>query len=124
MKPINVEITMGHSIGISASYYKPTESEVLKDYLRAIDLLTVSNDSISLKKQVGELQQKSKDNEYIIRGKMQERDEEMRSLSAQLHLMQSQMQTILSIMSQTDSQDIKKQIAEQLIQLRLYKAAD
>ena len=55
---------------------------------------------------------------------MQERDEEMRSLSAQLHLMQSQMQTILSIMSQTDSQDIKKQIAEQLIQLRLYKAAD
>ena len=124
MKPINVEITMGHSIGISASYYKPTESEVLKDYLRAIDLLSVSNDSISLKKQVGELQQKSKDNEYIIRGKMQERDEEMRSLSAQLHLMQSQMQTILSIMSQTDSQDIKKQIAEQLIQLRLYKAAD
>jgi hypothetical protein len=24
MKPINVEITMGHDIGISASYYKPT----------------------------------------------------------------------------------------------------
>lgn len=28
-----------------------------------------------LKKQVAELQQKSKDNEYIIGGKMQERDE-------------------------------------------------
>ena len=28
MKPINVEITMGHDIGISASYYKPTEKEV------------------------------------------------------------------------------------------------
>jgi hypothetical protein len=23
MKPINVEITMGHNIGVSASYYKP-----------------------------------------------------------------------------------------------------
>ena len=30
MKPINVEITMGHNIGISASYYRPAESEVLK----------------------------------------------------------------------------------------------
>jgi hypothetical protein len=27
MKPINVELTMGHSIGISASYYKPTEKD-------------------------------------------------------------------------------------------------
>ena len=23
MKPINLEITMGHNIGVSASYYKP-----------------------------------------------------------------------------------------------------
>jgi hypothetical protein len=38
MKPINVEITMGHDIGISTSYYKPTEREVLDDYLRAQDL--------------------------------------------------------------------------------------
>ena len=30
MKPINVEITMGHDIGVSASYYKPTEREVWK----------------------------------------------------------------------------------------------
>jgi len=34
MKPINVEITMGHSIGISASYYRPTEREVLDDYIK------------------------------------------------------------------------------------------
>ncbi|MGB7663635.1 MAG: hypothetical protein WBL67_12950 [Nitrososphaeraceae archaeon] len=30
MKLINVEMTMGHNIGISASYYRPAESEVLK----------------------------------------------------------------------------------------------
>ena len=41
MRPINVEITMGHNIGISASYYKPTEQEVLEDYLRAVDILTI-----------------------------------------------------------------------------------
>ena len=41
MRPINVEITMGHNIGISASYYRPTEREVLEDYLKAVDLLTI-----------------------------------------------------------------------------------
>jgi hypothetical protein len=37
MKPIIVEITMGHNIGVSESYYKPTEREVMEDYLKAID---------------------------------------------------------------------------------------
>jgi hypothetical protein len=42
MKPINVETLMGHSVGISDSYYRPTEKELLEDYLRAVPLLTVS----------------------------------------------------------------------------------
>jgi integrase len=42
MKPINVEILMGHSVGISDSYYKPTETELLEDYLKSVDALTVS----------------------------------------------------------------------------------
>ena len=36
MKPINVEATMGHDLGISQSYWKPTEREVLDDYLKAV----------------------------------------------------------------------------------------
>ncbi len=42
MKPINVETLMGHSVGISDSYYRPTEKELLEDYLKAAPLLTVS----------------------------------------------------------------------------------
>jgi hypothetical protein len=42
MKPINVETLMGHSVGISDSYYRPTEKELLEDYLKAVPLLTVS----------------------------------------------------------------------------------
>jgi hypothetical protein len=42
MKPINVETLMGHSVGISDSYYRPTEKELLEDYARAVPLLTVS----------------------------------------------------------------------------------
>jgi hypothetical protein len=30
MKPINVELLMGHDIGIARSYYKPTEAELLR----------------------------------------------------------------------------------------------
>lgn len=42
MKPINVEWLMGHSTGISDSYYRPTENELLEDYLKAVPLLTIS----------------------------------------------------------------------------------
>jgi hypothetical protein len=46
MKPINVEITMGHNIGLSSCYYKPTEKEVLEDYLKAVEFLTINNSNI------------------------------------------------------------------------------
>lgn len=44
MKPINIEILMGHSTGISDSYYRPNENELLKDYLNAIPQLTISKE--------------------------------------------------------------------------------
>ena len=44
MKPI-IEILMGHSVGISDSYYKPTETELLEDYLKSTDALTVSQEN-------------------------------------------------------------------------------
>ena len=45
MKPINVEITMGHNVGLSSSYYRPSEKEVLNDYLNAVDLLTINEEN-------------------------------------------------------------------------------
>jgi hypothetical protein len=123
MRPINVEITMGHDIGVSSSYYRPQEKEVLADYLNAVDVLTISNDGMALKKQVAELQQQSKDNEYIMKGKMQDREGEMKALSDQVNLMQSQMQTMLSIISSTVGTDEGKQeIARRLIEHGVYKS--
>lgn len=63
MKPINVELSMGHNIGISASYYRPTEQEVLQDYLKAVDLLTINGEKTVLQKQVRDLKEKSRDSE-------------------------------------------------------------
>jgi integrase len=43
VKPINVENLMGHSTGISDAYYRPTESDLLDDYLKAMDSLTIDD---------------------------------------------------------------------------------
>lgn len=58
MKPINVELTHGHSIGMSGHYYTPSESDVLKDYMsHAADTLTIDQ-SQRLKSKVEELEGK------------------------------------------------------------------
>lgn len=80
MKSINVEITMGHNIGVSGSYYKPTEKEVLEDYLKAVELVTINNNQKILEKQINELKENSKDNEYIIKAKLHEKDEQIQEL--------------------------------------------
>ncbi|HXS60524.1 MAG TPA: hypothetical protein VN703_06910 [Candidatus Sulfopaludibacter sp.] len=41
MKAANVEMLMGHDLGISKSYYKPQEKEVMDDYLKAVKNLTI-----------------------------------------------------------------------------------
>ncbi|MPZ06065.1 MAG: hypothetical protein GEU26_06545 [Nitrososphaeraceae archaeon] len=114
MKPINVEITLGHNIGISASYYKPRESEVLEDYLKAVESLTISNEKTKLTKQVAELKQKSKNSEYIIRGKLQEKDEQINALTQQFSIMQSQIQSLIATLSETKDQSQLNQTAQML----------
>src|SRR5919109_3817780 len=69
MKPINIEKLMNHSTGISDSYYRATENELLEDYLKAVEMLTINDDKLTLQKQVAELTEKSRDNEYIIKSK-------------------------------------------------------
>jgi hypothetical protein len=57
MKPINVEVLMGHSTGISDSYYRATENELLEDYLKAVDFLTI-DDKYAVAKQFSDLVKK------------------------------------------------------------------
>lgn len=94
MKPINVEITMGHDIGISSSYYKPTEREVLDDYVKAISLLTINGNSSILQKQVEELVEKANNNEHSIRDKLQEKDDALVTLSDQVMKLMTEVQEL------------------------------
>jgi hypothetical protein len=81
MKPINIQKLMNHSIGISDSYYRATENEILDDYLKAMDLLTVNDDKLTLQKQVAELTEKSKEENYIIKGKLSDKEKEIQQLT-------------------------------------------
>jgi integrase len=83
MKSINVEILMGHTIGVSNSYYKPSEREILEDYLKAIHVLLINkdNNNIILEKEVKELKEKNENHEYLINSKLQERDDAITALS-------------------------------------------
>ena len=79
MKSINIEILMGHNIGVSKSYYKPTEQEVLQDYLKAVNLLTIGNEN-KLKYRINELSEKERVQDYIINKKLMEKEEEIHLL--------------------------------------------
>jgi len=80
MRPINVEITMGHNIGLSESYYRPTEREVRDDYLKALPLLSINGTNLVLQKEVEKLTEKTRDSEDIIKGKLEEKDKQIETL--------------------------------------------
>jgi len=73
------EILLGHSIGLSDAYYRPTSEQCLEEYLKVVDDLTI-NDENRLLKQVQELKEKNEDSEYIIKGKLQEKEEQIKNL--------------------------------------------
>jgi hypothetical protein len=45
------EMLMAHSIGLGDAYYRPDVGEILDEYLKAVDLLTI-NDENRLKRKV------------------------------------------------------------------------
>ena len=64
MKSINIEILMGHSIGISDSYYKITEDKLLVEYWKAVKHLAISKENL-LQNQVSEVVLKNQQYVYI-----------------------------------------------------------
>jgi integrase len=51
MKSINTEILMNHNVGLSDNYYRPTENQLLDDYLLIAEELTVNADITILRRE-------------------------------------------------------------------------
>jgi hypothetical protein len=92
MRPINVEVTMGHDLGVSESYWRPTEREVLEDYLKAVPLLTINGDNLIIQKQVEELTEKTNNNDYLLKARLQEKDDALVTLSDQVMKLMTEVQ--------------------------------
>ncbi len=98
MKSINVEILMGHTIGVSDCYYKPSEREILDDCSKAISVLTIdkNNNNALIEKEIKELKEKNENNEYVIQSKLQERDEQIESLRSEMRFLREMVNRMVS----------------------------
>lgn len=93
MKPINVEILLSHSVGISSSYYRPLETELLEDYLKIVDILSF-NKQEKINQEFQSYQQQSQEDIYLIKGKLQEKDDVLVSLSDQVMKLMEEVQQL------------------------------
>ena len=80
MKELVVSMLMSHDTGITQHYWKPKEEDILLEYRKAIPLLTIDPDEITLNKQIHDLEENNKTNEWVIKGKLQEKDEEINQI--------------------------------------------
>jgi integrase len=78
----NVDYLIGHRSGNQASYFKPeVEGALLQDYLKAVDSLTINdNKTTLLQKEIAELKEKKQEENYIVLGKITQRDREVEEL--------------------------------------------
>lgn len=60
VEPVVRKVLLNHSIGLDANYYRPSEEDLLNEYLKCVDLLTVNNE-FRLQKQVNTLELENKE---------------------------------------------------------------
>jgi integrase len=95
MLPLHVEILLGHDTGLSMSYYRPSEKTLLEDYLKAADLLSINYHEAILQKKVAQLKEKSEHDQYIIKGKLAERDQQIEVLTKKQEKFEQLIQSLI-----------------------------
>ena len=111
--PDFIEIMLGHKLpGVRSHYMKPDTNTLLegtkevKGYLAAIDSLTI-NDENRLSKQVQELEEKNENAEYVIKAKLQEKEEKIQKLEQKY---ENDMKTLRD--------DMNKQFSEMMLMIQ------
>ena len=75
---IKMKMLMGHDIGLEESYLRPNEKELLTEYLKAVNALTI-NEENRLKEKVTELEQKQSEIQLLkYQFAMKEKQHEMK----------------------------------------------
>jgi len=66
----------------------------LEDYIKAIPLLTIIGNSSILQKQVEELVEKTNSNDYLLKARLQEKDDALVTLSDQVMKLMEEVQNL------------------------------
>ena len=107
---------MGHDIGLANSYYKPSQQELLEDYSKAVDLLTIRYDKSKLEKQIEDLKEKTEDSTHKIDSKLQRKDSEM------LELKKLYLKDVKGLIEQVNAmKEIQRETQEELAELKRYR---
>jgi hypothetical protein len=115
-----IEMLVGHSIGLDTAYFKPQDDEILSEFKKATDNLTINNEH-RLKKQIQEFEDKNKDSEYFIKGKLQEKDEQIKSLADQFSSMKDILNQLVKGLSETKDQQQVNGVTQSLFSLGAIK---
>ena len=100
--PIKKEMLLGHkrSLGLDVNYYRPNEDELLQEYLKAVDYLTIDNEH-RLQRKVVELTQKQDDIE-LMKAEQRRKDLELRE---QMQQQQQQYQRMIEEFQDRDRKE-------------------
>lgn len=107
----NVERLMGHSNGLKDSYYKPTDKQVLEDYKKVLNLLTIQDEN-KLQLEMNDLVNKKRDIEDELNLKLVEKDELIRKSNERNqqdidHLKKEMVQIMKMIQQNPDLANVK-----------------
>jgi hypothetical protein len=99
MNPLNAELLMDHKVGVENNYHRPDEQELLNDYLKAVDFLTINTErkaAVQLQKQVTALKEEREHNNYAIMGKLAEKEKEAVESKNKLRELEAQQEILMA----------------------------
>lgn len=110
VKPLVVELLLGHNIALQANYLRLTDEELAQEYIKAIDDLTISQEK-QLQEQVDELQTKVADFDTMKRAYLELKQEKEQDEGHIWHLQEELQQ------DRKERQEFKQRHDEQMRQL-------
>lgn len=78
------EMLVGHSTGLDTAYYKPNTEEILQEYLKAVDLLTINNEH-RLQKQINQYKESSEGMDEIHQKLNEKHEQDIKNIKEEMN---------------------------------------
>jgi integrase len=118
VRPVIKEMLLGHKVGLENSYYRPADEEMLKEFLKASDLLTMSEEK-QLREEVEKLTVENQEIGVVKKAYLDMRIE-MEKKNNEVTMMREQMNVILSSLPKLKETD-RSVLAKVLIERGIYE---